>query len=217
MATLATLRSLVSNIVQDSSFDNTDIDGYLNRGVSEIAGGLQSTLGSFITPSLPELFSISTVTTDTSLASVSMPATYHRNLQFVSNSSGQEIEIYNSMIEFAEDYPLMDGSGSVKSVVVQGNTLYYQDIPTVAETLTLHFYRLPVDMSASDGTPDGIPLHLQVPLLVNYAGWQIFQLIEDGMEGQGVNTIRYKTFFNEALRTLELSIPFDARSLYLGD
>ena len=217
MATLSTLRSLVSNIIQDDSFDNTDIDGYLNRGVSEISGGLQSTLGSFITPPLPNLFSIGTVTTATTLAYVSMPATYQRNLQFVSNSSGQEIEIYNSMIEFAEDYPLMDGSGSVKAVVVQGNTLYYQDIPTVAEILTLHFYRLPVDMSVATGTPDGIPLHMQIPLLTNYVAWKIFELIEDGIGGEGTNTARYKTFFQEALRILELNVPFDGRPLFLGD
>lgn len=217
MATLSELRELVENIIDDTSFVDSDIDGYLNCAVNEIAGGMPSTLGSFTTPPLPNLFKIDTIDTSTPATYVSMPAIFQRNLQFVSNSDGREITIYNSMIEFAEDYPLMDGSGSVEAVVEQGGNLYYQKIPTVAETLTLHFFRLPVEMSAKTSTPDGIPLHLQIPLLVNRASQKIFELIEDSIEGQGPNTIRYKTFFNEALRTLELSIPSDNRSLFLGD
>lgn len=217
MATLSELRSLVENIIQDTSFTSSDIDGYLNRAVNEIAGGLQSTLGSLVTPPLPKLFKIDTVETSTSEAYISMPATYQRNLQFATNSNGIEIDIYNSVIEFAEDYSLMDKSGSVEAVIEQGGNLYYQKIPISAATLTLHFFRKSIEMSSNSDIPDGIPSHLQVPLLVNYASYKIYELIEDSAEGQGPNTIHYKTFFQEALRTLELSIPADGRSLYLSD
>jgi len=214
MATLSDLRVLVANIIQDTSFN---IDEYLNRGVTEIAGGMTSNFGNLITPPLPDLFKIDTVSTSTSEAYVSMPATFQRTLQFVANSSGQEIEIYNSMIEFAQDHPLLDESGTVQAVIEKGGNLYYQKIPPVAETLTLHFFRKPVDMTDSDSVPDGIPLHLQSPLLVNYASWKIYELIEDDINNVAPNTTKYKAFFQEALKTLELSLPVDERSLFLGD
>jgi len=216
MATLAELRALVSANVQNASFNTTTIDSYLNRGVTEIAGGMPSTLGSFITPPLPDLFTIATVATVTNAAYVSMPATFQRNLQFVSDSNGIEVDIANSMIEFSSDYPLMNGSGSVESVIEQGGNIYYQRIPTAAMTLTLHFYRLPVDMSLTTSVPDGIPSSLAVPLLVNYACKEIFSIIEAGQKTQ-LKMLKHIEMFNAALRQLELSIPFDSRSLFLGD
>ena len=211
MSTRLELETLVEEIIQDTSL-NSSINGCLNRAVNEIAGGMPSTVGSFLTPPLPLLFSIDTVDTSTSAAFVSMPATFQRNLQFAADSSGREITVFDSMIEFAEDYPLMDKAGRVDAAIEQGGNLYYQHIPSVAETLTLHFYRLPVTMSEDSHLPDGIPLHLQESLLVNYAAWQLYKLIEDDLDEPGINTARYKSFFDEALRTLELSIPADARS-----
>jgi hypothetical protein len=215
MATLSELRMLVIDIIQDFSFVNSEIDKYLNRGINEIAGGVPSTLGDFITPPLPNLFKIDTVETSTLVAFVSMPATFQRNLQFATNSNGIEIDIYNSMIEFAEDYPLLNGSGSVEAVIEQGGNLYYQKIPTAAATLTLHFYRASVEMSAGSDTPDGIPSHLQEPLLVNYVCWKIFEI--KGIKNNDANITYHKTLFDRALRILELSVPVDAKSLVLGD
>jgi len=214
MTTFLALQTLVIQIMQDSSLD-ASIPGKLNQGVSEIAGGMQSTVGSVITPPLPGLFSIGTVDTVTDAAFVSMPATYQRGLQFVAGENGVEIDIANSFIEFASDNPLLARSGYIYEVAEKGGNLYYQGIPTAAETTTLHFYRLPVDMSGDTDTPDGIPLHLQIPLLVNYAAWKLFELVEDGIEDQGVNTQKHMGLFLRALRTLELTIPYDERGLAL--
>lgn len=212
MSTFIQLQTLIRDIIQDRSFD-TDIPLYLNQGIEQIAGGMPSALGSFVTAPLPDLFSISTVETSIFLPYVAMPTTFQRKLQFIADSSGRKIELYDSMIEFAEDYPLMDKVGKVQSAVEKGGNLYYQRIPTEAETLTLHFYRKPVAMSAPDDTPDGIPEYLQIPLLVNYAAWQVYTLIEDGSSGKEIaNTMRYKLFFTEYLHTLELSIPAETRS-----
>jgi len=216
MPTLAELRAHVRNRVPDPISGDSVITAQLNLGVLQIAGGILSPSGSYITPPLPKLFKTDTVDTSTSLAYVSAPATFQRSLQFVSNSDGREIEIYNSMIEFAEDYPLMDGSGPVESIVEQGGTIYYQKIPTVAETLTLHFFRLPVDMSGDDDTPDGIPSHLAEDLLVNFACIKIFQTQKKAQD-RSAEILWHTDLFNKAMRLLELSIPQDTRSLFLGD
>ena len=216
MATLEALTARVMKIVGDDDFTD-DIAGFLNQGVSEISGGMPSAVGDYITSPLPDLFSISTVTTVTDAAFVSMPATFQRDLVLAVNSAGTELDIAHSWQEFVEAQPLLDRSGRLYEVSEQGGNLYYQGIPTAAEDVTVHFYRLPVAMSAVTDIPDGIPLHLQDPLLVNYACYKIFELIEDGFEGVGVNTQRYEKRFLQALKTLEMTIPRDTRSMFLGD
>ena len=218
MATLTQLRALITDIVpnDDNRFSTDDIDLYINQGINEIASGMQSTLGSFLTPPLPLLFSIDTVDTDIDGAFVSLPDTYQRGLHFAANENGVEIDIANSWIEFASINPLLDKTGSIYEVIEQGGSVYYQGIPAISEEISLHFYRLPVDMVTTDSTPDGIPSHLQIPLLVNYACKEMFNLIENGMAGAKVDTGQYTAKFMYALRTLELSLPFDTHSLLLS-
>lgn len=214
MATFAELKTYVEKIIQDSSL-NSMIGTYINQGIIEIAGGMQSALGDWITPPLPELLTIDTVTTSIISAYVSMPDDFQRTLQFVASSTGAEIDIEDSFIEFSKTYPLLNQSGSITSVIEIGNNFYYQGIPTTAEDVTIHYYKYPTEMSDDYDEPDGIPKHLQRSLLVNYAAWKIYELIEDGLEGPGLNTQRYMQLFMNALKILELSIPYDTRGMDL--
>jgi len=212
MATLEYLTDKVIKIIQDDSFTDDDIANYLNEGVQELAGGITSSLGDFITPPLPKLFSIATVSTALDIAFVSMPVTFHRSLIYAANASGNEIEIDNSWFEFIETSPLLDIEGSLYKVIEKGNNLYYQRLPTTIEDITIHFYRLPVAMVGDSDVPDGLPEHLHTSLLVNYVCYKIYELIEDGIEGESVNTQRYEQRFLQALRTLELSIPCETQT-----
>lgn len=205
----------VTLIIQDDSFSPTDIGIYINQAQAEIAGGMQSALGDWITPPLPQLFTIGTITTVIDAAYVSMPTTFHRSLQFAASSGGYEIDIAPSFLSFSETYPLLDQVGRISEVVEFGGNLYYQGIPTTAEDVTLHFYRLPIDMEDDDDLPDGIPLHLQSSLLVNHAAWKIFDLIEDDFSEPGINTQRYQASFYNALKMLELTIPYENRRINL--
>lgn len=319
MATMSELKSFVQRIVQDSYFDD-DVLNYLNQAQMEVAGGMQSALGDWITPPLPELLTINTVTTDSEDAAyttyesiktlissgdtlvftynnieisisisgdystlqsdidtglvlndflaesvivswedndliltcsgsdlssdtiigglytdtdtsntvtptntayaaplpyVSMPDNFQRYLQFVAAPGGYEIDIEENFILFSETYPLLDRSGLVTAAIEKGNRLYYQGIPTTATNLTVHYYRFPVDMTLVSDEPDGIPSHLQKSLLVNHACWKIFELIEDGIEGPGQNTERYMNLFFQALKVLELTVPYPTRGIDL--
>lgn len=207
-------------LVNDSSLTAL-LGGFINQGVLEIAGGIPSLLDGItnplpnsLTPPLPDLFTIDTVSTGAN-AYVNMPSNFHRDLQFVSSSAGSEIDIATSFIEFAETYPLLNKSGRISEVIEHGRKLYYQGIPTSAETLTLHYYRKPVNMVNDDDVPDGIPVHLQIPLLVNFAAWKAYEHLEDGIEGEIPNTMKFKNLFLEAMRTFELSLPAYTRGFIL--
>lgn len=221
MPSFEALIEKVDYIVDDSSMADFFGD-FINQGVSEIAGGLPSLLDGItdpipntIMPPLPELFTIGTVDTSVDDAFVDMPTNFQRDLQFVASSSGSEIDIAHSFIEFAETYPLLNKAGRISEVVEHGRKLYYQGIPTTSDTLTIHYYRKPVDMVTDNSVPDGIPEHLHIPLLVNFASWKAFELLEDGIEGEIPNTLKFKNNFLDALRTYELTIPYYTRGLKL--
>ncbi len=217
MATYLELQNRASQLVQDPdrTAANISFGELINQGVSEIAGGMQSTLGDWITPPLPDLLTIASVDTATDAAYVAMPTNFNRSLQLAAKATGQEVDISNSFIEFVETYPLLDKSGIISEVIEHGGNLYYQGIPTASEAVTLYYYRKPVDMSADTDVPDGIPLHLQVSLLVNFAAWKAYEFIEDGLEGEMLNTQKFMGLFLSALKTLELSIPDYTRGLML--
>ena len=209
---LSKLITEVEEIIQDNSFLSTNITSRLNEAQLEVAGGIQSTLGSWITPPLSELLTIGTVDTATDAAYVSMPDNFQRQLQFASSSEGTEIDIAESFISFVEVYPLLDKAGSVVECCEVGGNFYYQGIPTSSAEITIHYYKAPTDMSDDDDEPDGIPSHLHRGLLINHVCWKIFELIEDGLEEAGSNTEKYMKLFFSAVRTLELFIPYEDRT-----
>ena len=214
---LETLVDEVELIIQDSSFTKPAIITRLNESQLEIAGGLPSSLGSWLTPPLPELLTIGKVNTVTDAAYVAMPdgsgdyAAFQRNLQFVASSAGVEIDIADSFTSFVETYPLLDKSGSITECCEFGNKFYYQGIPTAAEEVTIHYYRFPTDMVEDDDEPDGIPKHLHRGLLVNHVCWKIYELIEDGTEEPGANTKKYLDLFLASVYKLELFVPYENR------
>lgn len=214
MATFAELKSRVVTLVDDDGLIGSYGD-FINQGVAEIAGGMQSTLGDWITPPLPDLLTIGTVDTDTSAAYVNMPTTFQRNLQLAVRATGQQVNIANSFIEFTETYPLLNRSGIISEVIEHGGKLYYQGIPTSSEEVTVHYYRKPVEMDDNIDTPDGIPLHLQISLLTNFAAWKAYEFLEDGLEGETPNTQKFMGLFLSAMKTLELSIPAYTHGLEL--
>lgn len=214
---LETLISEVQLIIQDSSFSSEDITARLNEAQLEIAGGIPSVLGSWITPPLPELLTIGKVDTAIDAAYVAMPdgtgdyASFQRNLQFAASSDGIEIDIADTFRSFVEVYPLLNKSGRITECCEFGNNFYYQGIPTTSEEVTIHYYRFPADMIDDADEPDGIPKHLQRGLLVNHVCWKIYELIEDGTEDPGANTKKYLDLFLGSVYKLELFIPYENR------
>ncbi len=210
MATLAQLKSRVMDIVKDSYFRRTSVTRYLNASVADIAAGVSSTMGDFLTPPLPKLFTIAAVSTNISTAYVSMPTTFQRALVLAANESGTEIDIANSWIAFSEQNPLLNRSGSIYEVIELGGKLYYQGIPTTSEEITLQFYRAPVEMSSGTDEPDGIPTNYHESLLVNYTVYRVYEMF-----GEMEKAAHYEGLFKKALADLEISLPHDTRSLFL--
>jgi hypothetical protein len=209
MATTNELVDLVSDIIQDSSYSDATILSYLNRGLRAIAGGVivyYPDGSKALSSPLPNLATTSDITTTTA-AYVALPSDYSRELYAAVNSgTGVMLFIEDAFLAFLRKYPKLDRSSSVHEVSINGTSLYYQGIPSTAETITLYYHEAPTALTAGTGTPSCLPVHLQEDLLANYVAWKIYDQIEDGVEGQKINTMNYKTLFNEAMINLQEEI-----------
>lgn len=211
--TFAELIADVQSVVQDRSWTETAIKSLLNRALLVVASGVILPGKYQLSPPLPDLYATDTITTELSSGICDLPLAFNRDLVQVINSNSEEIPIVPSFIKFLKSNPEQN-SGSVRTVARQGARLLYRDIPSTTETLTVHFYEAPTAMIADGSEPDCIPVQLHRPLLVGYACAQIFNGIEDGIEGQKVNTAFWNNEFQQGLVDLEIVVGIDGSADY---
>ena len=191
--TMSQIIEVVQDNLNDDSFDPLKIVGYANKGLKEIAGLVL----------LPDLQTQDTVTTSASVNYVSMPSNYHRNLHFCySETRYREVKIYKDFRRILRDVSVIDQAGFVFGVAVRGaSTLHYQRLS--AETLQLHFYEFPTELTATGDQPDCLPEHLVRPLLENYCLKEAWFIIEQDEEiDKRINTNAHTALFNNAMVSL---------------
>jgi len=185
------------------------VDDMINAAVMSIAGGIRMPDRS-LSPPLPHLYAMGNVATVTGAAFVALPGDFQREVIAVFSATQQrEIPVSKSHIRFLKRYPSLSTPGAVDAVSVKGGNLYYQGIPATPDTLHVHYHRMPTPMEQDDDTPDGIPEHLQRSLIVHRVAWQVFDQIEDGIEGQKINTLYHQRRFYEAMEDLTAVIGDD--------
>ena len=201
----------VISIVDDTSFSDAVILGYLNDGLFDVAS----------TVKLPDLAALATVDTVTDGDSVALPAGYMRGLDLVYSVTNEVIisdpgRAYD-YLKFRRRHPAASDGSSVTDIAIRGKTLYYYPTPSAAETIQLAFFENPTAVIA--GTePTCLPDHLHSRLLCSYAAWRIFLLIEDGVEGQQVNVDRQLREYQIGLAALQeyVGAP-DAEPVFIAD
>jgi len=214
----------------NSAYPATVLTPKINDAVSAIAGGLSLPENhikypSMTTPFLPDLFTIGTVTTSADAAYVSMPDDFmarDKSLKLVVDSSGNRIPCspggdYHSFRLFIRCLPQKDLSetGSVRVCAVKGSSLYYQG--KSEQTVTVHYYAAPTDMSAGTDEPDGLPSHLAKRLIRHWVCKEEFgQGIEDGEDNKGRAEQYHARKFNDVLTELIDYIGIDGEPVYFA-
>jgi len=216
MANLVDIQEEVVRIIQDKSYTSRLLRDKINQAVTDICAGVP-VVGpegdqTFSSP-MPSLYTIGTVTTSTSLAYVSLPSNYQREVAFVASSGGYEITLYNHFQTLVRSFPLLDMSGSVVACAVKGDTLYYQGIPSTAATLTVHYHAAPTDMDADADEPEGIPARFHRTLIVYKVCLEIFkEKYEEDMEQHQVIPSYEQKIMTELI-SLESSIAVNKGSV----
>lgn len=179
--------------IQDSAYDDDAILDIINEGRFHVATLVD----------LPALRTSDTLETSSTENAVDLPADYHKGIFWVW-SVGQKRRIgsrkgdYYNLLTFMETYPGQDGR--IDSVCVDGVELLYQG--AADDSLIIRYYKKPTPITNTLNEPAELPDQFQQKILVAYCCKEIFSDIEDGMEGQKVNTEFWEGKFNKSMAEL---------------
>lgn len=206
----------ISTVVQDSSYTDAGITERINKAVLEIASGIRLPQSPQLTSPLPDLYVEEDLTLAESTRFVSLPANYHRSLQKVYDTGNERsVKLMGSFKKFLQKYPAIEVDDYTIACVVHGQKLYYH--PAYTKTVKIGFYEKPSTLSANTDEPSSIPSHLQRDLIVNCVCREIFNQIEDGMEGNKLNTVYYDNEFFKAVMSLDSFIGVDGLPFNVGE
>lgn len=176
--TLDDLHDEVKIIVRDTSDTVEDmIDAKLTEALMSVASECV----------IPDLKRIGQFTTVVDQAWVTMPTGFNGKLLFVGNDSTSLAVADGGVQQLMEDTPLLDESGPVHTVALEGNILYYQGIPTEATSYPILYQIWPDTFDVTPSVPTWVPPHLERGLFIHKAAALIFNIIEDGVIGEKVN------------------------------
>ena len=202
---MATVEDVIQEINEEidlPGFSATRILRLINRGMLVIAAGRFREFPEIWEICLPELEAQTGVSTTASVAYCSMPSDYHKKLMWCTTSANDyRIKVLKSLSHLKRIEPKLDKSGAIRWVAVVGSNVYYQRVPSSAETLTLHYFKKPTTLSFGD-TISELPDHLAVPLLKHYCLAEMYR-VKDQAKPEVENETAPKQFhLNEFRRYL---------------
>lgn len=178
----------------DQGFDTIeDIEALINQGIGEIA----------VTVMLPYLTSRANIDCGEG-PTATMPTDFFAHVLHAHNLTADiKPNVYETLPYFLEEFPSLNGEGDVRAICVHGRDLYFQDAPGPGspQTVLLVYGSTPDYFDSNSGKTEitCIPHEFQGPLLINYATRELFDEIEDGVEGNKVNWNTHNKLFNDAL------------------
>jgi len=186
----------VSNIIDDDSFTDAMIITYINQAVQFAAAQVD----------LPDLKRFVTATTVLSQPYTTLTTVSGGFSGKILRVGDPDIAIYPNLNLLMDDYVTdtyqdLTEEGDLKAVALEGRTLWYQYVPAALTDIVLLVYQSPSALADNDDEPTDFPGHIHRPLFVNGTAWIIFDQIEDGLEGEKVNTTaHFNQSFNEQNR-----------------
>ena len=194
MATLLDIYNEFSGIINDTSWDLPTSVKLMNRCIREISGQVL----------LPDLETIANITTsaDPTAQFIELPNNYQRHLSFChSITNNRRVKIYGSVPLLYKDFCNLSLNGMVYGIAVMNTKMYYYRLPGTPETLLINYWSNPTMYTATD-IPTILPPTLHSDLLLNFLLWKSYALIEEGLDGQKVQTKYYKQEYMDALANL---------------
>ncbi|MBI9090145.1 MAG: hypothetical protein JEZ12_13095 [Desulfobacterium sp.] len=212
--TFSELISKVQEAIQDPDYTDEMVGEILNRGLLAVASGVVLPDKYAVSPPLPDLYTEGTVETVVDSGVCDLPTDFNRGLLQVVNDQGEPLRVFSSFRKFLKENPGKE-VGSVRICAVNGKKLLYRDIPSTEETLEVHYYAAPIPMEDEDDEPDCLQEGFHHPLLVGFACKEIFNLLEDGIDGPKKNTMYWEREFQKGVHDLGVFIGEDSDPDYM--
>lgn len=188
---LQEIRDEVTLLTADYSYGSLKLDNYIDQCFNYLNSIIE----------LPGRKSIASVTTVEDQAYVPLSTLnggFNCRLSRAICAAGH-LRIYPNLELLFNDYAdtgnvdLLE-EGTLEGVAVEGNTLWYQQVPATETAITVMYYRdVPTLVKDSD-VPVDIPVGLHRGLFVYGTAWIIFDQIEEDVEEAKVNASSF--FYN---------------------
>lgn len=173
-------------IIKDSSLQSR-IPGILNDAYQEVVNEVH----------LPALKVFTTVSTVVGQSFCNLPTGVLGSLLYIGNVSGKIELAEGGLGELLTDDPSLGTDGAVWKVAQEGSILWYIFQPEEAESLYLLIYVSPAVLIADGDIPSVLPTMLHRQLLVYRAAAILWNMIEEGVEGEKVNTAAYTALYQK--------------------
>lgn len=186
----------VKNIIQDDTFDDS-VAGYINEAFLQASGRIN----------IPDLKRVGIATTIsdqmfTSLAGISdgfsgrLSKVLSTTIQRFNSVEDLMSHILTSQRELTE-------VGSVEYVALEGKTLWYFPSPSTEEEIPCILFTNPTILEEDEDTPDFIPEICHRNIGVHGAAFLAYTQIEDGIDGEKVNSAYHYSLFEKGINSLQ--------------
>lgn len=134
-----------------------------------------------------------------------LPDNYHHDLWHIDPVTKTEpIKVMTSLHSLQRMYGPDEAGGSIYHAAVDGSVLHVRPAPTQDQDVTVFYYAIPDALEDdADSVPVGIPDHLHEKVLTSRVITDLFDIIEDGVDGNKTNTQRWEAKSVAALLELE--------------
>lgn len=174
-------------VKDDSVFDM--IPGVLNDIYQEVVNEIKP----------PVLKTPATVDTVPGQSWTNLPSGSFGSLLFCgfadSSQANVPINIVPGLEVLMESDPGLSETGDIESVAMEGNMLWYYKQPTTIITLGVLLLKAPVALALDRDTPPDmvIPSYCHRGTLIYGAASLLWNILEEGVDGEKVNTVNYMT------------------------
>lgn len=186
----------VAEAVKDGSFTDAEILTRLNDWYAQVCHD-------FCFPELEATTTVSFAAGGDTFAA--LPADYHHDLWHIDPvTTTTRISVMTSLQSLQRLYGPDESGGPIMHAAVDGSTLHVRPAPTTAQDVTIYYYSIPDALTdESTSSPVGIPSHLHAKVLTSRVVADLFDIIEDGVDGSKANTARWEGLTAQAISELE--------------
>lgn len=187
------IRTVLGRAVQDLSFADVDVLGYINEGLATVAG---------LVP-LPRLETLTTVEADPAEESIPLPEDFLVHLRYAySLVTRRKLLILSNLVRLREATSRHD-AGSVKRVAVSGDRLFYSPSPPSYEQIEIVYHRKPPEYAGGEDEQDIMPEHIGPRILLAYACRKMYAVTEAKAQEHKENFAYWDAQYRECLEELK--------------
>lgn len=151
-----------------------------------------------------ELATVAQVTLTAGLNSVALPLDFlpkRDNLTHCYNhTTNNHVKVYASRRLLDRKIATMGQAGNIVAVASDFPNVYYQKSPSTNQTVDLYYHAIPDDLEAGGIFPSYIPSNYVYTLFLHYVCAQFYDFIEDGIEGEKVNTLYHSDMYDKTIK-----------------